>query len=146
MNEKVNELRSPIVASWILLFVTCLIAIIPFLGFFAWILGSVTILIALILGVVVIAKGGTWNGVFILLASLLVVPLFVFFAPIVTSLITGAALENYSEDSLDPIEMIEETPPTLDSRETEIELPEEEGSSVQSRQPEAGEAHDESAE
>lgn len=126
MNPQANELRSPIIASWILLIATCLIAIIPFLGFLAWIIGSVTILIAMVLGVVVISKGGTWNGIFILVASLLFVPLFVFFAPIATSLITSAALENYSEESAETSASI---PESLEAGEEAIVLPIEEGNS-----------------
>ncbi|MDF1849289.1 MAG: hypothetical protein P1U85_00535 [Verrucomicrobiales bacterium] len=129
MNPQANDLRSPIIASWILLIATCLIAVVPFLGFLAWIIGGVTIIIAMILGVVVIAKGGTWNGIFILVASLLFVPLFVLFAPIATSLITGAALENYNEESIEPAETSATSLETPDTDEGALALPTEEGNS-----------------
>ena len=93
MTETANETRSPIIASWVLLVGTCLLALVPFVGFLAWIIGGVTILIAVVLGIVVISKGGTWSGITILIASLVVVPLFIAFAPIVTSIIAGVAIE-----------------------------------------------------
>lgn len=92
-SAQTSEIRSPIVASWVLLIGTCLLALIPLIGFFAWIIGGVTILIAIVLAIVVISKGGTWHGIFILLASMVFVPIFIFFAAILSTLIFGAAVE-----------------------------------------------------
>ncbi len=96
-DQRASEVRSAVIAGWVLLAVTCGISLIPFLGFVAWVLGSVTIVIAIILGIVAISKGGTWHGVFILLASLIGVPVFILIAPFVTTMLTGAALESGKE-------------------------------------------------
>jgi hypothetical protein len=67
-------------ASWALLALCCIASLLPGLA------GPI-LLITFVLGIIAISRGGTVQGVLILLASLIVVPVFVFIAPIVT---TGA--------------------------------------------------------
>ena len=83
--EKSNSAST---ASWILLVFACAGAMVPGLGFGMWLIVGPILLITLVLGIVAITKGSTVNGVMIILASLIVVPLFVLLAPIV---MTGAA-------------------------------------------------------
>lgn len=101
-----REIRSPIIASWVLMIATCILAVIPFLGFSAWIIGAVTVPIVMVLAIVAIAKGGTWSGIFVLLMAMIVVPVVIGFGPIISTLITAAILD---EKSGEKVEMIEET-------------------------------------
>ena len=74
-------------ASWALLALCCIASLLPGLGFGVWLVAGPILLITFVLGIIAISRGGTLQGVLILLASLIVVPVFVFIAPIVT---TGA--------------------------------------------------------
>jgi hypothetical protein len=65
-------------ASWALLALCCIASLLPGLGFGVWLVAGPILLITFVLGVIAIS---------LLLASLIVVPVFVFIAPIVT---TGA--------------------------------------------------------
>jgi hypothetical protein len=71
-------------ASWALLALCCVASLIPGLGFGVWVVAGPVLLITFVLGIIAISRGGTLQGVLILLASLIVVPVFVFVAPIVT--------------------------------------------------------------
>ena len=74
-------------ASWALLAICCSASLIPGLGFAVWFVAAPVLLITFVLGIIAISRGGTLQGMLILVASLIVVPVFVFVAPIVT---TGA--------------------------------------------------------
>ncbi|WP_245559596.1 SH3 domain-containing protein [Luteimonas mephitis] len=80
------------VASWILLVFACAGAMLPVAGFGMWLIIGPILLITLVLGIVAITQGNTVSGVMIILASLIVVPLFVLLAPFfMTGLALGAA-------------------------------------------------------
>ena len=104
MDSTTSNTRSPIIASWILLIATSVLAIVPFIGFLTWVIGVVSVLILIVLGIVVISKGATWNGIFILMASLLVMPVIIFVGPIISSLIAGAVLDDPDSDPPPAIE------------------------------------------
>jgi uncharacterized protein DUF4339 len=74
-------------ASWALLAICCIASLLPGLGFAVWFVAGPVLLITFVLGIIAISRGGTLQGMLILLASRIVVPVFVFIAPIVT---TGA--------------------------------------------------------
>ena len=86
--------RSVSLASWILLFVSCFVATIPGLGFAVWLFIVPVLLVTFILGIIAISRGGVLQGILILGATLIGVPLFVLIAPIVT---TGVALSEAAE-------------------------------------------------
>ena len=94
--------------AWFLLIGTCIFSLIPVVGFLAWIVGGATILIAIVLAVIVLTRGGTTQGVMILLASLLGVPLFILLAPIVTTAIFSDAIDVQTPD-IPKVEAIEQT-------------------------------------
>jgi hypothetical protein len=81
---------SVIRASWILLALCCLGSLLPGIGFLVWVIVIPVLFVTLILGILAISRGGTVQGILILIASLIAVPIFVFIAPIIT---TGAAIE-----------------------------------------------------
>jgi hypothetical protein len=61
--------------SWILLGVTFFISFIPFLGCGTWILAWPVAVAAIIMGIIVLTRGGTIQGILIILAGVLIVPL-----------------------------------------------------------------------
>jgi hypothetical protein len=93
--------RSVSLASWVLLFVSCLGATVPGLGFAVWLFIVPVLLVTFILGIIAISRGGVFQGILILGATLIAVPLFVLVAPIVT---TGVALSEATKDeqTIDP--------------------------------------------
>jgi formylglycine-generating enzyme required for sulfatase activity len=78
--------------SWILLGLMCLAACIPGLGFGTWALASPILLTTFILGIIVLTRNATFQGVSILLASVVVVPVVIFVAPIVSTLVAGGVV------------------------------------------------------
>ncbi len=86
-----KKLKGPIIAGWVMIGVTCLIALIPGLGFATWLIGAPILFITVILGIVALNKGETTQGVLIMLASIIVAPVFLLLAPILaTALAVGA--------------------------------------------------------
>ena len=61
--------------SWILLGVTFFISFIPFLGCGTWILAWPVAVAAIIMGIIILTRGGTGQGILIILAGVLIVPL-----------------------------------------------------------------------
>ena len=78
-------------ASWLLLGLCCLGALIPGLGFGIWLIAAPILLITFILGIIAMARGGVLQGILILIASLIFMPVFVLIAPIITTGATMAA-------------------------------------------------------
>ena len=62
---------------------TCLIAMIPGIGFVTWLIAFPVLLATFILGIIALTKGGTLQGILILLTSLIVAPIFITIAPFV---------------------------------------------------------------
>lgn len=63
------------VVSWVLLGVTFFISFIPFLGCGSWVLAWPVAVAAIIMGIIVLTRGGTGQGILIILAGVLIVPL-----------------------------------------------------------------------
>ena len=84
-NGKMQSPKKVILAGWLMIGVTCLVALIPGIGFVTWLIAAPILLVTFILGIVALNKGATTQGVMILLASLIVAPLFLFVAPFVTT-------------------------------------------------------------
>jgi hypothetical protein len=90
-------LQSPptglVIASWLMIGVTCLVSLLPGVGFLTWIIAAPILLVTFVLGIVALNKGATTQGILILLASVIAAPVFLFVAPILTTTaaVTGAA-------------------------------------------------------
>ena len=90
-------LQSPptglVIASWLMIGVTCLVSLIPGVGFLTWLIAAPILLVTFVLGIVALNKGATTQGILILLASVIAAPVFLFVAPILTTTaaVTGAA-------------------------------------------------------
>lgn len=87
--ETKNNPKGMIIASWVMIGVTCLAAMVPGIGFATWLIAAPVLLVTFILGIIALTKGATLQGILILLASLIAVPTFIMIAPLVT---TGAAV------------------------------------------------------
>ena len=88
--------KSVITASWILIVLSCLGSMIPALGFAVWIIIVPVLLLTFIFGILAISRGSVLQGMLILGATLVVVPLFVLIAPIVS---TGSAVVGAMEEA-----------------------------------------------
>jgi hypothetical protein len=84
-----------IIVSWCLLILTCLISMIPGVGFIAWLIGAPVLLVSLVCGIVAISKGASLQGVLILLFTLIIAPIIMFVAPIITT--TGVVAVGVAE-------------------------------------------------
>jgi len=63
------------IVTWILLGLTFVVSFIPFVGCGAWLLGIPVAITAIILGIIMLTRGGTGSGVLAILGGLLIVPL-----------------------------------------------------------------------
>jgi len=66
------------VVSWALLGVTFLVSLIPFLGCGTWFMVWPVAIACIIMGIITITRGGTAQGIFIILGAILIVPLCIF--------------------------------------------------------------------
>ena len=90
-----------VIASWLMIGVTCLVSLIPGVGFLTWLIAAPILLVTFVLGIVALNKGATTQGILILLASVIAAPVFLFVAPILTTTaaVTGAAATAVSLES-----------------------------------------------
>ena len=101
-----NPAKGVIIASWVMIGVSCVASMIPVLGFAVWLVAGPILLITFILGIVVLAKGGTLQGILILLASLIGAPACILVFPIVSSLLGlggAAAVASAHHDAAFPV-------------------------------------------
>jgi len=97
-NHQANP-KKLILASWLMIGVTCLVSLIPGVGFLTWIIAFPVLLITFILGILTLTKGRTLQGISILLVSLIAAPIFLVVAPILTTAGAVAATESGSGGS-----------------------------------------------
>jgi GYF domain 2 len=80
------------ITSWILLGFTALLSIVPVLGFAAWILAFIVIPVVFILAIVILTRGGKTQGILILIASVVVLPVFILVASVTSTVILSATV------------------------------------------------------
>ncbi|HZE58624.1 MAG TPA: GYF domain-containing protein [Chthoniobacterales bacterium] len=78
--------------TWILLGLTFIISFIPFVGCAAWALGVPIALTAIILGIVMMTRGGTGSGILAIIGGVLIVPL-CFLAQFLSLMVFGGTVE-----------------------------------------------------
>ena len=59
--------RSLIVTSWFLIALVCVLSLVPVFGFGTWLIAGPILFITLVMGIIVLSRGGTVPGLFILL-------------------------------------------------------------------------------
>lgn len=72
--------------------VTCLLAIIPVIGFATWVLAIVVIPLVIIFAIVILTRGGTTQGIILLFCAIILMPGWLFLAPVVSTLVLGASV------------------------------------------------------
>lgn len=90
MEENTNpdqNYKGVALAAWIIIGVTCFIALIPAIGLLTWFIAIPVLLATFVLGIIAITKGGTLQGVFILLVSVIVAPVYLLIAPMASTFI-----------------------------------------------------------
>ena len=92
--------RALVVASAILLGLVCLLALVPVLGFASWLVAGPVLFVVLVMGIIILARGGTVAGLAILLVSLIGAPLFILVAPFLSSLLGLGAAVGASADAM----------------------------------------------
>jgi hypothetical protein len=80
------------VTSWILMIVTCLLAIVPVIGFATWVIALIVVPLVIIFAIVILTRGGTAQGIILLIASIVLMPGWLLLAPVVSTLVLGASL------------------------------------------------------
>ena len=99
--------KNLVLISWALLGVTALLSIVPILGCFSWVMLIPVVITCGILGFLTIQRGGTTQGVIILIASIVVLPVITIVAPILTTAlfgaVTGLGEENKKRSSPAPV-------------------------------------------
>ena len=98
-----NTERSPnykgvALAAWIMIVVICLIALIPAVGLLTWFIAFPVLVATFVLGIIAITRGGTLQGVLILLVSVIAAPVFLLIAPMASTFIFAVALGEVSEN------------------------------------------------
>ena len=90
MEENTNSdqnYKGVALAAWIIIGVTCFIALIPAIGLLTWFIAIPVLLATFVLGIIAITKGGTLQGVLILLVSLIIAPAYLLIAPMASTFI-----------------------------------------------------------
>src|SRR5436190_6265970 len=84
--------RTLSMVTWSLLGITFVVSFIPFVGCGAWFLGIPVALTAIILGIIMLTRGGTGSGILAILGGILIVPL-CFLAQFLSLMVFGGTVE-----------------------------------------------------
>ena len=85
MSTTQNDYSGPARAGWVLIFLTCGVSVIPVFGFASWLVAGPFLLVAFVLSIVVLARGGTVSGLLLLLFTVVIAPIFIFCAPFIST-------------------------------------------------------------
>lgn len=85
-------------AAWIMIGVICLIALIPAVGLLTWFIAFPVLVATFVLGIIAITRGGTLQGVLILLVSVIAAPVFLLIAPMASTFIFAMVFGDVSEN------------------------------------------------
>jgi len=78
--------------TWILLGITFVVSFVPFVGCGAWLLGIPVAITAIILGIIMLSRGGTGSGILAIIGGILIVPL-CFLAQFLSLMVFGGTVE-----------------------------------------------------
>lgn len=78
------------VTSWVLMALTCLIAVIPVIGFASWAIGFVVIPLSIVFAIIILNRGGKGQGILLLIFAVLLVPGWLLIAPMISTLVAVA--------------------------------------------------------
>jgi GYF domain 2 len=89
--QPTQSYRGMVIVSWILLGFTFVISLVPILGCGSWILVWPVAVATLIMAIVVLTRGGKTQGIMLIIASILIVPL-ALVAPVVSTAVLGVSI------------------------------------------------------
>jgi hypothetical protein len=78
------------ITSWILIVGICLQFVVPTVGFATWIIALVVIPLVVVFAIIVLTRGGTAQGIILIIVAVVITPTFLVLAPVVTTLVFGA--------------------------------------------------------
>jgi hypothetical protein len=110
-NVHSSACSGPARAGWILLFVTCGLSAVPFVGFGAWLIAGPVLLTTFILSIIVLSRGGTVQGLNLLVMTIIGAPLFISIAPVISSLVGLGSASSHTY----PTSPVEATSPSSDA-------------------------------
>ena len=87
------------VVTWALLGITFVVSFIPLVGCGAWVLGVPVALTAIILGIIMLTRGGTGSGILAILGGILIVPL-CFLAQFLSLLVFGGTMDRQAQTKI----------------------------------------------
>ena len=85
--------KNLVLISWILLGGCALLSVIPVIGCLSWVMFIPIFITTIVLGIITLSRGGTRDGVLILVASIVILPAFTLVVPILTTALLGKATE-----------------------------------------------------
>lgn len=89
--QPVQSCKGMVVTSWVLLGVTFVISLVPFLGCGSWLLVWPVAIATLIMAIVILTRGGKTQGIALIIASIFIVPL-ALVAPVVSVAVLGSSI------------------------------------------------------
>jgi hypothetical protein len=91
--------RTLSVVTWLLLGITFVVSFIPIVGCGAWLLGVPIAITAIILGIIMLTRGGTGSGLMAILGGVLIVPL-CFLAQFLSLMVFGGTIERKEQTQI----------------------------------------------
>src|SRR6476469_5730809 len=85
--------------AWVLIGITFVVSFIPVVGCGAWLLGLPVAIAAIIMGIVILTRGRTGQGMFVILGGVLIVPL-CFAAQFASLMVFGGTMERKDETQI----------------------------------------------
>lgn len=110
--------KNLVLISWVLLGVTALLAVIPLVGCLTWVMFIPVFITTVVLGVLTMQRGGTTEGILILIASVVVLPIFTLVAPILTTALLGAVTGAGENEKISPAPTVADASPAPRARRT----------------------------
>jgi hypothetical protein len=89
--QPIQSYRGMVIVSWILLGLVFVISLVPILGCGSWILVWPVAVATFIMAVVVLTRGGKTQGIVLIIASILIVPL-ALVAPVISTAVLGVSI------------------------------------------------------
>ena len=94
-----SSTRTLSIVAWLLLGITFVVSFIPIVGCGAWFLGLPVALTAIILGIIMLSRGGTGSGILAILGGILIVPLCLL-AQFLSLMLFGGTIERREQSQI----------------------------------------------
>lgn len=78
-----------VLVSWLFLFLLTAFSSIPFLGLASWLVAIPVLLMTFVFSIIILSNGRTINGIFLLVSTVVLVPIYIAFAPLVATAVAS---------------------------------------------------------